>query len=266
MVKLWERDPSLLLMPNIPQPLHGVNPRTVLGDLWWNRERKQAYASTNRHCEACGVHGDDARPKKGLEAHEVYLIDYDLGTSTYFKTVPLCQMCHQFIHSGRLRYLLEQGTITKNRYASVIKHGDLVLENAGYAEDVIWLRDKKLYEKIISNQVAEWGTWRLVIDLSQYRMEVLNQHKDKIDKRTSVYVGRGSQWGNPYHIDKEKNTRDVVCDKFEKYQLPKLNLMPLFLKDLVCFCKPQRCHGDSILNALYRTLKFKPQYGSVEER
>src|SRR5690554_1725270 len=65
----------------------------------------------------------------------------------------------------------------------------------------------------------------------------------------AVYIGRGSPWGNPFVIGRD-GTRDEVCDRFERDVLPMLDLAPLAGKDLVCFCAPKRCHGDSILAAL----------------
>lgn len=65
----------------------------------------------------------------------------------------------------------------------------------------------------------------------------------------SVYIGRGSPYGNPFVIGRDGD-RDEVCDKFELEVLPTLDLTPLIGKDLVCFCKPKRCHGDSILAAI----------------
>ncbi len=62
----------------------------------------------------------------------------------------------------------------------------------------------------------------------------------------AVYIGRGSPWGNPFVIGKHGD-RNAVCDKFERDVLPSLDLEPLRGKDLVCWCKPARCHGDSIL-------------------
>lgn len=62
----------------------------------------------------------------------------------------------------------------------------------------------------------------------------------------AVYCGRGSPWGNPYVIGRD-GTRDNVCDLFESHVLPTLDLAPLRGKDLVCFCKPSRCHCDALL-------------------
>ena len=62
----------------------------------------------------------------------------------------------------------------------------------------------------------------------------------------AVYIGRGSPWGNPFIIGKHGD-RDEVCDRFEKEILPTLDITPLIGKDLICFCSPKRCHGDSIL-------------------
>lgn len=67
--------------------------------------------------------------------------------------------------------------------------------------------------------------------------------------KDAVYIGRGSPWGNPFVIGKDGD-RNEVCDHFERETLPTLDLEPLRGKDLVCWCKPARCHGDSILKAL----------------
>jgi hypothetical protein len=62
----------------------------------------------------------------------------------------------------------------------------------------------------------------------------------------AVYCGRGSPWGNPYVIGRDGN-RGQVCDLFERNVLPTLNVESLRGRDLVCFCKPARCHCDAIL-------------------
>ena len=65
-----------------------------------------------------------------------------------------------------------------------------------------------------------------------------------------MYIGRGSKWGNPYVIGKDGN-RDEVIEKYRLYieRTPELlcAISELKGKNLVCFCKPQRCHGDILL-------------------
>ena len=65
----------------------------------------------------------------------------------------------------------------------------------------------------------------------------------------AIYIGRGSKYGNPFSIG-EHGDRDDVCDRFEREILPTMDLSGLIGRDLVCFCKPKRCHGDSILTAI----------------
>lgn len=67
----------------------------------------------------------------------------------------------------------------------------------------------------------------------------------------AVYIGRPSPWGNPFTIGKD-GTRDEVLAKYRKW----LRGQPMLVeriekelrgKDLVCFCKPASCHGDTLL-------------------
>jgi hypothetical protein len=126
-----QRQPNILLCPNIPKPLHGVNPRTILGRAWWDKERKAAEAGTKGHCLACGIHKTKARFRKWMEGHELYRINYGAGRMTYLKTVPLCHYCHNFIHSGRLQALMEKGEIPVNQFHAIMGHGYGVLHEAG---------------------------------------------------------------------------------------------------------------------------------------
>jgi hypothetical protein len=75
--------------------------------------------------------------------------------------------------------------------------------------------------------------------------KVYNKHHKNYPP-DAVYIGRGSPYGNPFPID-ANNSRDEVCDRFEKEILPNLDVSRLAGKDLICFCSPKRCHGDSIL-------------------
>lgn len=161
-------EPKLLLGPNVPSPLHGVAPRTILGPKWWNETRQAAYRSTNFHCLACGVHKCLAEYRKWLEGHEVYRINYRLGRATYIRTVPLCHLCHNYIHDGRLEALLQEGKINHGKYAAVLQHGDRVLAEAGLKRSNRLERDKKMLAAIQAGNVAPWEQWRLVLFDKQY--------------------------------------------------------------------------------------------------
>ena len=67
---------------------------------------------------------------------------------------------------------------------------------------------------------------------------------------TAVNIMRGHKYGNPFIIGKDGD-RDEVCDKYEKYANEKFTdeevKLDLRGKDLVCCCKPLRCHGDYLL-------------------
>lgn len=75
---------------------------------------------------------------------------------------------------------------------------------------------------------------------------VWNKHLDRNIPADAIYCGRGSPYGNPFVIGRHGN-RDQVCDLFEKFILPTLDVSALRGCDLVCFCKPKRCHCDPIL-------------------
>jgi hypothetical protein len=153
----WKQRPELLLLPNIPKPMHRVAPREILGSKWWNETRQAAYRSTSYHCLACGVYKMDALFRQWLEGHEVYEIDYVHGRMVYVETVPLCHCCHNYSHDGRLQALLGQGKVSQAKFVAIIQHGDGVLFRAGL-------------RKVISydGPCAEWKKWWLVLNGKQY--------------------------------------------------------------------------------------------------
>lgn len=92
-------------------------------------------------------------------------------------------------------------------------------------------------------------------------MPVLNKYKDVLPP-DAIYIGRGSRWGNPFVIGKH-GTRDEVCDAYEQMLWAEMEsgrtqleqVAALHGKSLVCFCKPQRCHGDTLVKAALWALK-----------
>ena len=153
----WTCRPEVLLQNNTVKPLHKVVPRTILGRAWWDATRNAAYASTNYCCVACGVPKQLAKWHRWLEGHEVYDIDYPAGRMTYVETVALCHSCHNFIHDGRLKAILDKGEITQEKYDAIMAHGRLVLKEAGLAKPPPYV-----------GPMAQWEDWRLVLDGKEY--------------------------------------------------------------------------------------------------
>lgn len=75
---------------------------------------------------------------------------------------------------------------------------------------------------------------------------VVHCKKSKYD----VYIGRPSKWGNPFAIGKDGN-RDEVIEKYRKYITNKPDLMndlyEIKGKILGCWCRPNKCHGDILV-------------------
>lgn len=85
---------------------------------------------------------------------------------------------------------------------------------------------------------------------------VVNLFKEPFD----IYIGRPSEWGNPYShktsaLAEQVFDRQVALDSYRAYAEERLTREPYWLeplrdKVLGCFCKPQGCHGDIIVELL----------------
>lgn len=74
--------------------------------------------------------------------------------------------------------------------------------------------------------------------------------------KDAVYVGRPSKWGNPFKIGDYDNVthkpmnRKKVIEKYRFYIMcnaDPLEIAKLRGKDLVCWCAPEPCHADILL-------------------
>lgn len=155
--KPFKARPEILFHPNIPKPLHGVAPRVVMGKEWWDMERRKSYASTGFLCAACGVSSEDALFFKHLEAHELYEIDYARGRMVFKETVPLCHACHNFIHSGRMQALVDNGKMLPSKQKKILIHGNSILKPIEHLRPAT------------PAECEEWGRWRLVFNGKEYK-------------------------------------------------------------------------------------------------
>lgn len=152
-------NPSILLHPNIPKPLHGLNPRTILGDQWWNQKRQIAYKTKDYKCWACGMHKKDALYHKWLEAHECYEFHYCNGTAKMIEITALCHSCHNYIHCGRMTHLLRAGKMTMDKLNKILEHGDALTKDISRKNNPYIINESSF---------AEWGEWRLIIEGKEY--------------------------------------------------------------------------------------------------
>lgn len=65
-----------------------------------------------------------------------------------------------------------------------------------------------------------------------------------------VYIGRPSDFGNPFVIGKD-GTREEVVAKHKRWIMKQPKLLKRVKKELRgkvlgCWCKPKACHGDTL--------------------
>lgn len=85
-------------------------------------------------------------------------------------------------------------------------------------------------------------------------MKVINGGKSAANGKTKIYIGRGTPFGNPFHLHSFNGDRIACLKEFKAYFYSNPYLMQkskeLLGKTLVCHCKPQLCHGDIIAEYL----------------
>jgi hypothetical protein len=158
--------PELLSEMRVPLQLHGINPRTILGQVWWDIERKKAYQKYNRCCYACGTYHPESG---GLHAHESY--DYKKREAkwtisftgyVYLKAiVALCIPCHNFIHNGRLCALVDEGKMNKQNAINTMLRGFNIcrINNVRMKNDHLYAI-KHLTGKDIDDLEKEYGKFK----------------------------------------------------------------------------------------------------------
>ena len=190
----------LIAMPNIPRPLHGVNPRTILGGPTWNRMRRRCYAMAENTCEICGAKPENLRHRHG---HEVYEIDYLKGTAKFVKVFCICSLCHLgCIHTGRAltlwkkdnplyptEFLLE-GAEHAFKIISEYNKDNPDADLRAYSTFLDYLKHdglKEPMEKLIkkykikfyaeTKDIADWSSWKLIIGNQEYTTPYANQEE-----------------------------------------------------------------------------------------
>lgn len=192
----------LIAMPNIPRPLHGVNPRTLLGASTWDHMRRACYAQAGDTCEICGCKPENLRRRHG---HEVYEIDYAKGTAKFVRVFCVCSLCHlACIHTGRALTLwkhqnqlyptefLLQGAEHAFKIISEYNKDNPKADLRAYSTFLDYLKHEELrepMEKLIEKygikfyteveDMVEWGDWKLLVGNQEYPTPYANKDEWK---------------------------------------------------------------------------------------
>ena len=160
--KLLFIQPDLLTHPTLPEPLHGTNPRSIMGSKAWDIARREVYAANNYHCWACGKYAPYNIEKKKFEstenclhAHEAYIFDYKNCSVKLNKIVAVCPTCHNAIHIQRSQAMYDKGI---------------------FDEEDMWIIINNK-EKVLKLDTSCWQKWRLIHKGKEY----YSQFKDKKD-------------------------------------------------------------------------------------
>ena len=115
----------IIAMPNVPAPLHGQAPRTLLGKSTWDHMRKYCYYNAGYKSQISGEDLDGTTNDKKCNAHELYSYDYVHGKAYFERAVCISPVEHNFIHSGRMLTMYKQGDplTTAERVLEGLEHG-----------------------------------------------------------------------------------------------------------------------------------------------
>lgn len=242
----------ILSMPNVPHPLHGLAPRTILGTTTWNHMRNRCYYEANYICEACGAkvkteyyedgsvhhqyHDDGTIAKRNLHAHELYTYDYEKGTAKFERCVALCECCHvRFIHSGRMLTMYKKGDplTTAERVLEGLEHGFQQVKQ--YNDEHKGSEKIRVYYTIIDYVELEELSDKVKELIDKYEIEFYIPNGEMYPLGNPVWEGWKLTIGNreypsPYHSRKEwekkmeENNKEQLLarkswiNRFKKYE------------------------------------------------
>lgn len=192
----------ILTMPNVPSPLHGCAPRTLLGKTTWDHMRKYCYYNANYKSQVSGEDLDGSSNDKRCNAHELYSYDYVHGKAYFERAVCISPIEHNFIHSGRMLTMYKKGNplMSKEYLLRVVENGFREIyewnkahpkskqlrayatladyaSTPGIADEVSELIEKydiKFYVEDYDYS-AKWSEWSLTIGKKEYPTPYKNQ-------------------------------------------------------------------------------------------
>jgi len=149
---------KILTQPVVPVVLHGINPRKIMSAYKWKKLGSEWREKAQNCCMICEKYVSHS-PGDYLELHEQYDYDFEKLIQKHTGYVSICGDCHHYIHIGRLKMLVGEGRMTKEKFAEIKAKGDKLLAQFGL-------------EKIqVSRDVLYDDNWQLEFEGKLYGKE-----------------------------------------------------------------------------------------------
>ena len=117
-----------------------------------------------------------------------------------------------------------------------------------------------------------WLPRSMILDCCRnLRFNLLDSHSrmptvGRVENCT-VRIDRATKWGNPFHIGKDGNRKDVIV-KYLDYILRQSELLAalpeLYEQRLGCHCAPEACHGDILRWLCHPWMNLLPDYSNTD--
>ena len=129
----------LLIPKALPTSTHGDNLRKVLPKKIWDQIRKEVYERANNKCEICNKQGS----KRKVEAHELWMFNFDLKTQYLERLVALCPQCHRVQHALLLKLQHDKGILNAEW---TVKHLNKI-SNENYTFNSFFAKATEIFNK-----------------------------------------------------------------------------------------------------------------------
>ena len=185
----------IITMPNVPAPLHGVAPRTILGNSTWTHMRKKCYFDADYKSQISGIDLDGSTSDLKCNAHELYSYDYIRGKAYFERAVCISPVEHNFIHSGRMltMYKKKNPLMPKSYLLKIVENGFKIIHDWNEAHPD--QRPLRAYATL-----ADYAT---APGISEEICELIDKYDIKFYKEDPQYAAKWSEWsikiGNKEH-------------------------------------------------------------------
>lgn len=120
----YDTKDSKIMSFGTPIKLHGVNPRNMLGDIYWTKIRTEVYKKANYKCEICGESGLEQGFQWPVEAHEKWDFDFKNEVQIFMGVLALCPICHKIYHWDQPEMQYKSGNMTREEFRRINKLRD----------------------------------------------------------------------------------------------------------------------------------------------